>query len=142
MAAKDQRLPGGAETVSTMTSEVGLYHELTYYTLAHGDPAFIHQHVVDAYAAQNADETTKPIAIVFALIGLYLHVERGFTGKQVQRAHMTLAKRRKAWIRPQLPMDRGAMRVTEMLAAEPGPARDAKISAWSAAVWEAFSPCH
>src|SRR6266568_225814 len=128
-----------------MTSEIELYHELTYYTLAHRDPAFIHQHVVDAYIAQNADDTTKPIAVVFALIGLYLHVERGFTGKQVQRAHMELAKRRKAWIRPQLPqlpIDRGAMRVTEVLAAEPGPPRDAKIGAWSAAVWEAFSQCH
>jgi len=125
-----------------MTSEVELYHELTYYTLAHRDPAFINQHVVDAYTAQNADETTKPIAVVFALIGLYLHVEHGFTGKQVQRAHMTLAKRRKTWIQPQLPMDRGAMRVNEVLVAEPGPARDAKISAWSASVWTAFSPCH
>lgn len=45
----------------------------------------------------------------------------GFTGKQVQRGHMELAKRRKVWIRPQLPMDRGAMRVTEVLAAEPRP---------------------
>ena len=33
------------------TSEEELFHELSFYTLAHPDPAFIHQHIVDAYAA-------------------------------------------------------------------------------------------
>ena len=31
------------------------YNELSYYTLLHGDPSFIHQHIVDAYIAQTAD---------------------------------------------------------------------------------------
>ena len=70
-----------------------LYNQLALYTLAHPDPRFIHQLVVDAYTAQNADDNTKPIALVFALIGLYLHIEKGYTGKQVQRAHMQLANR-------------------------------------------------
>ena len=74
-----------------------LYHELSYYTLAHRDPSFIHQHIVDAYTAQHANETTKPIAVVFALIGLYLHIEKNFTGRQVQRFHMKLAKVRRRW---------------------------------------------
>src|ERR1700733_15180069 len=74
-----------------------LYHELSCYTLAHPDPSFIHQHIVDAYTAQHADETTKPIALVFALIGLYLHVEKNFTGRQVQRFHRKLAKIRRMW---------------------------------------------
>ena len=30
------------------------YDELCAYTIANADPAFIHQHVVDAWAAQNA----------------------------------------------------------------------------------------
>lgn len=50
-------------------SEPAAYDELQAYTLAHGDPAFIHQHVVDAWAAQHADEETKPIALTFALVG-------------------------------------------------------------------------
>ena len=70
-----------------MSSDQDVYNELSYYTLAHPDPAFLHQNIVDAYAAQHADESTKPIVIVFGLIGLYLHIERNFTGKQVQRAH-------------------------------------------------------
>ena len=61
-----------------------LYHELSCYTSAHPDPSFIHQHIVDAYTAQHANETTKLIALVFALIGLYLHVEKNFTGRQVR----------------------------------------------------------
>jgi hypothetical protein len=49
------------------------YNELLYYTLCHQDIGyFIHQHVVDAYTAQTADNNTKPIAIIFALVGLYL----------------------------------------------------------------------
>jgi len=63
------------------------YDALCAYTLTRGDAAFIHQHVVDAFAAQSADEATKPITLTFALVGLYLHVERQFTGREVQRAH-------------------------------------------------------
>jgi hypothetical protein len=76
-----------------MFSDDNLYSELAYYTLAHSDPAFIHQYVVDAYTAQTADESSKPISVVFALIGLYLHVEKGYNGKQVQHAHTRLANR-------------------------------------------------
>ncbi|MGA7245190.1 MAG: DUF5946 family protein [Terracidiphilus sp.] len=112
-----------------------LYNELAFYTLAHPDPAFIHQLVVDAYCAQNADETTKPIEIVFSLIGLYLHIEKGFTGKQVQRAHMQLAKWPNTWAKPTLPASRGAIRIEDVLAVGPGPARDAMIERWCASVW-------
>jgi len=52
-----------------MASDQELFHELMYYTLAHPSPAFTHQHVVDAYAAQKADIATRPMTVVFALIG-------------------------------------------------------------------------
>jgi hypothetical protein len=45
------------------------YDELQCYTLAHADPSFIHQHVVDAFTVQHADERAKPIALTFAPIG-------------------------------------------------------------------------
>lgn len=38
-----------------MASEQETYNELCYYTLSHGDSSFIHQHVVDAFAAQSCD---------------------------------------------------------------------------------------
>jgi len=122
-----------------MPSDQDLYNELAFYTLAHGDPAFIHQNVVDAFAAQTAGPSTKPITIVFALIGLYLHVEKGFTGKQVQRAHMQLAKYRRQWFMPALPLDRGAIRIQDVLAVAPGPARDAMIRKWCESAWRPWS---
>ena len=113
-------------------------HQLSAYTLNHGDPAFIHQHVVDAYAAQTANERTKPIAITFALAGLYLHIEKKFTGRAVQLAHMKMAKNRRQWPSFPLPADRGTITVQEVLAAPEGAKRDAMIEAWAASVWTAF----
>lgn len=119
-------------------SEQKAYEQLQCYTLAHGDPAFLHQHVVDAWAAQHADATTKPIALTFALVGLYLHMERGFTGRQVQRAHMALARHRQDWPSLPLPADRGAITAIQVMAAAAGPDRDGAIDSWCASVWDAF----
>lgn len=69
-----------------------LYYEFTGYTLSLGDGEFIHQYAVDTYAAQHAGANAKPIGITFALAGLYLAHEHGYTGKQVQIAHRLLAK--------------------------------------------------
>ena len=122
-----------------MPADEELFYELMYYTLAHPDPAFIHQNVVDAYAAQTADEQTKDITIVFALIGLYLSVEKNLTGRQVQKAHMQLAKGpRKHWFRPQLPSERGSIVISDVLAAAAGAQRDAMIREWCASVWRAY----
>ena len=113
------RLSGVVE-FTRMPTDQDLFNELSFYTLSHPSPAFIHQHVVDAFAAQHADEQSKPIATVFALIGLYLHIEKSFTGKQVQRAHMRLARHRKQWPRLEPPKDRGAIGIPQVLAAPPG----------------------
>lgn len=121
-----------------MPSELELFQELSYYTLAHSDPSFVHQNAVDAYTAQVADADTKPIAVVFALVGLYLYVEKNFTGRQAQIAHMQLARRRKKWTKPPLPERRGSVRVKDVLAEAPGPDRDAMIHCWCISVWEAF----
>jgi hypothetical protein len=128
-------------TSRPMKSDEECLHELTYYTLAHPDPSFIHQHVVDAYAAQHADEATKPITIVCALLGLYLHVEKHFTGRQVQKAHMQLARYRREWVRPALPEERGAMTIGDVVAATPEE-RDAHIHQWCASVWQAWAMSH
>ena len=59
----------------TLTAEEA-YEQICYYTLSLQNENFIHQHVVDAYAAQTAAETDKPIRLFFALIGLFLHIEK------------------------------------------------------------------
>jgi hypothetical protein len=81
--------------MNTTQSKSELFDELSYYTLAHHDPSYVHQHTVDAFIAQTADKNTKPIGLVFSLVGLYLYLEKGFTGKQVQQAHMQLARKKK-----------------------------------------------
>ena len=115
-----------------------LFEELSLYTLAHGSPRFIHQHAVDAFAAQMANESTKTIKIFFGLMGLYLYIEKGFSGREVQRAHMNLAKKRLELPRPELPVERGSVTVADVMAAEPGEARDRAIEEWCASVWEAY----
>lgn len=115
------------------------YDELCAYTLSHQSLDFIHQHVVDAFAAQRADASSKPIAVAFALVGLCLQLERGFSGREVQRAHMLLSKRSKTWPTFPLPVERGAVTAVEVLAAPAGEARDAAIHDWCAAVWNAYT---
>ena len=112
------------------------YDEVYVYTM--GRPGFILQHVVDAHAAQTATSDGKPIALVFALVGLYLHVEKHFSGHQVQRVHMLLGRRKRAWPTLDLPNDRGAMTVADVLAASAGPERDQAIDSWCRCVWNAF----
>lgn len=124
--------------VPNALSEHDAYEELQCYTLARGDLTFIHQHVVDAWAAQHADSNTKPIGLAFALVGLYLHVEHGFSGRQVQRIHMELSRRSRRWPSFPLPRERGGVTAVEVMAAPPGHRRDQAIDAWCASVWNTF----
>jgi uncharacterized protein DUF5946 len=120
-------------------TERDAYDEIFAYTLSHQSVEFIHQHVVDVFAAQQADSSTKPIAVAFALVGLCLQLECGFSGREVQRAHMTLANRARSWPSFSLPVERGSMTAVEVLAAPPGAQRDAAIHDWCAAVWKAYA---
>ncbi|MFL5560822.1 MAG: DUF5946 family protein [Gemmatimonadaceae bacterium] len=117
-----------------MSAEDDAYQELFYYTIGHPATTFLHQHILDAYAAQVATAETKPIRLTFALIGLYLHVERRFTGRQVQRVHTLLARRRREWPALRLPDHRGSLTAMDVLAAPAGPDRDRAIHDWCAAV--------
>ena len=83
----------------------------------------------------------SPFPIVFSLLGLYLHIEHGYTGKQVQRAHMQLARVRRAWPSMPLPAQRGDITVHHVLAQTPGPSRDAMIEQWCRSVWAAYGSC-
>ncbi|HLJ38031.1 MAG TPA: DUF5946 family protein [Steroidobacteraceae bacterium] len=126
---------------ATMRSLQDAYDELRCYTLELHDAAFVHQHVVDAFTAQNADAHTRPIALTFALVGLYLAVERQFSGRAVQRVHMELAKRRQVWPVLPLPAQRGHLTVADVLGAPPGAPRAAAIHDWCGCVWQSFQDC-
>ena len=122
-----------------LTAEREAYDELCGYTLTHGDLTFIHQHVVDAWAAQHATPNGKPIGVTFALAGLYLHVERQLTGRQVQLAHMKMARQKRSWPAFVLPETRGAITAIDVMRAPEGEERDNAIHGWAESVWEAFS---
>jgi hypothetical protein len=115
------------------------YQELAAYTLSHDDPSFLHQHVIDAHGAQCAAAGDPPIQLAFALIGLYLQLERGFTGREVQRVHTRLSGRTRTWPTFPFPEHRGAMTVADVVAAPAGPARDRAIDDWCRSVWSAYA---
>ena len=115
-----------------------LFHEWSFYTLSHKREEFIHQHIVDAYTAQTADTNTKLIAIYFALIGLYLLVEKNYTGKQVQNAHVALSYQSKNFNTIHLPEYRGEIHIEDVLNSLPGKQRDEMIYQWCKSVWSAY----
>jgi len=126
-----------------MASPKDEFNELSFYTLEHPDKIyFIHQHIVDAFQAQHADQNTKPIGLVFSLIGLYLFLDKGYTGRQVQLAHMKLSQNKKTWPQLELPAQRGAITVSSVMKTEAGPARDKMIKAWCSSVWDAYKNWH
>lgn len=138
-------MPGHGTIISVVTqrpdpaTEREAHDELCAYTLTHGNVAFIHQHVVDAWAAQHATAESKPIGVTFALAGLYLHAERQLTGRQVQLAHMKMARKKRSWPAFVLPDERGAITAIDVMRAPEGDERDKRIDAWAESVWSAFS---
>jgi len=116
------------------------YGELAAWSLAEGlqDPAFVHQHVVDTYQAQHIGPDAKPILAAYSLLGLCLALEHGYSGRQVQLAHMQLASPKRDWpsLKPQT--QNFAMTVPKVLIAQAGPARYEAIRAWMQATWAAW----
>lgn len=112
------------------------YDEVYAYTM--GRAGFILQHVVDAYAAQTATDDSKPLGVIFALVGLYLHVEKRFTGAEVQKVHMRMAREKRQWPAITLPRKRGSVTAEDVLAVREGGARDDAIEEWCRSVWSAF----
>ena len=114
------------------------YDELYAYTM--GRKNFILQHVVDAHKAQTAiAKNPSSIGVIFSLAGLYLHVEKGFTGTQVQNAHKVMGKVKRSWPDVIWPNERGDMTAATVLAIPVGQARDDGIDEWCRQVWSAFS---
>ncbi len=124
------------------SSPVEIFHILSCYTQNLRDPYFIHQNAVDAFTAQNADENTKNIAVSFALIGLYLVVEKNFSGKEVQNAHVNLGKSNKNWPKFVLPVERGNITVYDVMSTSEGLKRNKAIINWCISVWKSYHSCH
>jgi len=120
-------------------TEHDAHNELQAYTMNHGDVRFIHQHVVDAWGTQHASPADKPLRLLFSLVGLFLKIERGFTGRQVQNAHRELARQNRKSASFAFPPDSGAMTVVDVMQQPEGEARDRAIDEWCASIWSAWS---
>jgi len=116
------------------TTCAALMAELSSYTLLLHDEEFIHQLVVDTYAASHWKPGMKSIMLSFALIGLYLVCEQGYTGKEVQRMHMKLAKEKKSYPVLPLPYATATLTVKDVLAV-PVESRPGMIYEWTQSVW-------
>lgn len=114
------------------------FSDLACYTVALQDPAFIHQHAVDAYEAQHGGGSARTITVAFGLIGLYLALEKDYTGRQVQQAHMEIAKIRKDWPWLEPPGQPAILTVADVLRAGTDAEKDAMIMEWAAAVWKSW----
>jgi hypothetical protein len=121
-----------------METKRAAYDEV--YVYAMGRPGFILQCVADGTVVQTATIDTKPIAIVFGLVSLYLHIEKQFSGRQVQKAHMHLAGLKRKWPDLSLPANRGTMTAADVLASNAGPERDRAMEDWCKSVWAACIP--
>jgi hypothetical protein len=121
---------------------LGLYHELMAFTLSLRDKDFPHQVAVDTYAAQHCGPEMKPITISFALIGLYLVFEKGYTGRKVQLAHIQLGKLRKRWPRFDPPPSKAGITVRDVLRDIEPENYNGPFMGWGKAVWDTWTAEH
>jgi hypothetical protein len=119
-----------------------VYHELSAYLLMNPDLTFRAQHAVDAYGAQHSGGVTKRITTAFSLIGLYLALECGYTGRQVQLAHMELAKQSVPWPSLNVPTRPYTMFVSYVVAVHEGSDRENALMRWAKHVWDAWEHQH
>lgn len=116
-----------------------LYYQLSYYTLSLQDEDFIHQLIVDTYAAQHYGKNMKPMTITFALIGLYLVNEKDYSGKKVQLIHMKLANKAKNWPSFFLPKQKAHLTVKEVFEKKDDKKQE-MIRNWCKDVWKIWKP--
>ncbi len=115
-----------------------LYGRLSARTLALPRETFIHQTAIDCYEAQHPGLPGKPIAAVFGLVGLYLVVEKGYTGLEVQHVHMMLGNEKRPLPSLSIPDTRSAITVASI-----GEVTDANLPValtnWAHAIWDAWA---
>ena len=102
----------------------------------------LHQLTQDAYTGQHAGPRVPAIGIAFALIGLHLALDSGWSGNEVRAAHQYLAARHKVWPGFEPPSAPAALTVSHV-AGSPTPEEHAsRVRAWASSVWESWSAEH
>ena len=128
-----------------------LYGEVQGYALRHPELVRdLHQLSVDTYAAQHAPRDPgggpPPIGVAYALVGLYLALDRGRSGLEVRAAHQRMGRPDATWPRLPAPASTGSMTVFDVAAAgamaDSSAGHGRALRAWAADVWLAWSAEH
>ena len=119
-----------------------MFYDLTSWTIVQQDNRFIHQHAVDAYEAQHAGGKTRPITVSFGLIGLYLALEKGFTGRQSpQLAHIKIGRTKWDWLLLEPPEHPAKLTVMDVLQVADRE-KEKMLMLWAGSVWQSWEPRH
>ena len=100
----------------------------------------LHQLTVDTYAAQHAGGSAARIGVAFAVIGLRLSLDEGWSGEEVRDAHQYLGANFKAWPEFAQPAERTWMTVYDVALATSPDERARLVHRWAAEVWAAWEP--
>lgn len=117
-----------------------LFNQLSARTFAFQHPDFHHQLSVDAYGAQHAGGVSRNITTAYALIGLYLALEKNYTGRQVQHIHSIIP--RQSWEKLTPPDPAGALTVADVLKATTEEELYGAMKKWGQSVWDSWQAQH
>jgi len=110
----------GAPTIPMNASAecAAVYAEVSGFEFQHPVMLRYHQLSVDAYGAQHAGRPTTPIRLGYALAGLWLALEHGFSGDEVRVIHHSMGHAEEWW--PAFEPPAGRARITVHDVAEQG----------------------
>ena len=136
---------GAVDPAVRATEACALVHgEVAGFQADHPVMLRFHQLSADAYAAQHAGEGTPLIRVGYALAGLWLSIEHGFSGEDVRAVHRRMGRPTADWPAfgsPPAPPRRW-MTVVDVAdvgvraRSEAGHAR--AVALWSESVWQAW----
>ena len=112
----------------------------------YGQPAFfrMHKFTVDAYAVQHPGQPSPQSiqSVAVHLSRLCLMLERGTTADAATATMQNIARRKDGfrWLEP--PPSRGAVTVADVHRAASPDEHAARVRAWAASAWEAWSAHH
>ena len=120
-----------------------VHGELMGFQMQHPVMLRYHQMTADAYAAQHAGGTAPLLRVGYALAGLWLSIEHGFSGEDVRSIHRRMGRPTAAW--PMFePPEAGQPWLTVVDVAEAGVRVHSErghakaVSAWAESVWETW----
>ncbi len=120
-----------------------LYGEVLGYEHEHlAELGGWHQLLVDTYGAQHVGPRSPAITGAFGLIGLYLTLERGWTGLRVRAAHQALAARYRDWPLLGRPPEAASMTVQDLAFAGTPAEYVEVLHDWAGTVWASWRREH